>query len=462
MNLLAKVTSLVLASVLITCNSISGQMRQRPRPADKAVSTRKAGERPVSTYATQPFDPTLEMLPPNYRGHDIVALYGLLEERADKLIKGEFETTQTFQQRVRGEMVQSLVGGLAADSVFAFVKDSANVETVYDADGQTMRVAVDVRAPVEGVSKNDAKRAIGITIAGGREGSYVGTNAAGMRVKVKEVSGQFYGVAFANFRSFEFGKHVSREMQEVMGTAGIRDNLPASDAIVTSIKMDVPTAVRAKQNLRVLMVCRLVPPFVTSGMLGNQPTLGDPTDRFFKQHYLNVELLEVWFYDLPSGRVFAKVRGRREFISQDGRIDPEELAREAKLLELLPPAQKAMLGRVLANLKERVDKSYGSGRAEDYYSEFNSAVQELDDALGGLPEGKFRDQLSVVRLALASAILFEANETGVYVPPQELAKIVTTFKLQNVPTEERARSVIRTARGSLSIAEEIAARARIK
>ena len=65
--------------------------------------------------------------------------------------------------------------------------------------------------------------------------------------------------------------------------------------------MDTPTAKRAKENLRFLVVAKLVPPYtVVKGDSGEQ------SDTHYDSLY--VKMLELWFYDGKTGHVYAKLR----------------------------------------------------------------------------------------------------------------------------------------------------------
>ena len=61
--------------------------------------------------------------------------------------------------------------------------------------------------------------------------------------------------------------------------------------------------------IRILVVCRLKPPYHTESNTFWKATFAEPVDYTLKKRYLMGDLLEVWFYDSVSGRVMAKVKG---------------------------------------------------------------------------------------------------------------------------------------------------------
>jgi hypothetical protein len=61
-------------------------------------------------------------------------------------------------------------------------------------------------------------------------------------------------------------------------------------------------------TLRMLAVCRLIPPFHAQSSTFWKATASAPYDFWLKKRYLYAKLLEVWFYDTLSGKVLARVK----------------------------------------------------------------------------------------------------------------------------------------------------------
>src|SRR5215217_4611094 len=121
--------SAILAVSLLLSNPAAAQSLGRQRLGTK-----------VEGFSQSPFDPSVEKLPPDYRGHDSKEIIAALTRRDSQSVKGEFETTEQFRRRVKALDASPLSGGLTADSLLAFVIDG--VETRYDADRGVMSVGV--------------------------------------------------------------------------------------------------------------------------------------------------------------------------------------------------------------------------------------------------------------------------------------------------------------------------------
>jgi len=62
------------------------------------------------------------------------------------------------------------------------------------------------------------------------------------------------------------------------------------------------------ESLRMLAVCRLVPPWHAQSSTFWKATDTAPYDFMLKKRYLYADLLEVWFYDYHSGKILAKLK----------------------------------------------------------------------------------------------------------------------------------------------------------
>ena len=181
----------------------------------------------VKGFAQTPFDPNVEKLPPDYRGHDSNEVIAALKRRQSQSVKDEFETTEQFRQRVKALEASPLLGGVKVESLLAFVIDG--VETRYDADEELLSVGVNPQ------------------------------NIPG-------------GVKYVN--SWNLGAGAVPQLSE-------------------ALRMDLPAARAAKQNLRALAVVVLKAPYYVQSEYAGA---------------LTAELWEVWLYDSATGLVFKKLK----------------------------------------------------------------------------------------------------------------------------------------------------------
>jgi hypothetical protein len=251
---------------------------------------------PPSKYSLSPFEISSERLAPDYCGHDPEVLYvRLLDLSADRK-KGEFETTAEYDQRIAKMTVTPVLGTLNYGSIYAFCVDNSEIKSLYDPDKGILVVDIrfwSVYGEPDWKSHPPGHRPTQTALISKSkyrdEGKYVGTNAFGASAVVDAGSSVEYGIVFSNLDLFPVEKTAASTHFSV--------GLPIG-----------PTAARAaKGSLRALAVCRLVSPYVKSTSGGIQPTLEQPTSFLRLSYYLETELLELWFYDMSSGVVVAKI-----------------------------------------------------------------------------------------------------------------------------------------------------------
>jgi hypothetical protein len=98
--------------------------QRRPAAASGTRGTRPAASSPEkraeSSYAVSEFDVHAGSLPAQYKGHDIVKLSQNFAAREQTKAKGEFETTEQWQERLKAEQSAPVLGGLRLSSIYAF------------------------------------------------------------------------------------------------------------------------------------------------------------------------------------------------------------------------------------------------------------------------------------------------------------------------------------------------------
>jgi hypothetical protein len=317
----ASITIYLLFSGTLT---IAAQQRgQRKTTQKKVAAPRLPAEKQAmeSRYSTQSFDLSLSSLPNNFRGHNAIDIYKALEKRNATSTKGEFETTEAYRRRMESETNEILLGSLTRHSVFAFVIE--RLESEYDADRQILRVKAELSRVREGVTLRENEKDLLWKIIDRDRSSYIGTNAYGAKVKVDRNDSDFYEIAFANYSQFPVIRYLDKFQQQLEDDEkklSEKYGLPPPQrytltddretAFAADLTMDAPMAMKAKNNLRLLLVCRLTTPNTIEGGMYDKPTIDRPHEYFIKNYDLNTELLELWFFDFPTGQVYAKQKPR--------------------------------------------------------------------------------------------------------------------------------------------------------
>ncbi|MCG6534126.1 MAG: hypothetical protein L7F78_05420 [Syntrophales bacterium LBB04] len=259
----------------------------------------------VNAYLTSPFDTNIQNLPSNFRGHDIEELYNALWRR--KPSPGKDKSQKERPQ----EQTDVLAGTLTFGSILAFVVD--NPVTVYDAAVQKMGVMVKTLHMWDGVEIDRSKLAIGIkSVFKGK--SIAGANASAA-VEVIGRSLRNYEVAITNHYKFPLRQRRDEEFKRITDRIGdakysaLTEDLK-SDAFEVELNFSPQDAEKAKDNIRSVLICCLVPPYASYGTLLRQVTLDNPDKLSVQKFYLNVKLIEVWIYDKTSGVILSKIKSR--------------------------------------------------------------------------------------------------------------------------------------------------------
>lgn len=254
-------------------------------------------------------------MPPGFRGHDALELYKRLAQRRQASLKGEFETAESYGRRMQAEAAKPLLGSLTQQSVFAFVIGKGagrpgKLETEYDADHQILHATAKLSYAFDG--SNLAGKALNWAEFVQEHSFHTGTTALGVRVRVERYVQLFVEIAFGNYEQFalaklwdsqsdaDFAKGLSERARKSW------EDIHQDTAFAADLNLDVPAAIGAKKNLRLLLVCRLAPPYAMESTGYIEPKIDSPHEESHYNYFLNTELLEIWFFDSVTGQIYAK------------------------------------------------------------------------------------------------------------------------------------------------------------
>ena len=80
-----------------------------------------------------------------------------------------------------------------------------------------------------------------------------------------------------------------------------------SETIVAAFPAAKAEVSELERNIRLLVVCNLVAPYAASEIIHETGTPEKPREYLARHQYLQVRLLELWFYDASTGKVFMKI-----------------------------------------------------------------------------------------------------------------------------------------------------------
>jgi hypothetical protein len=270
-------------------------------------------------YSIGALDLSVGNLEPKYHGHDPEELFSVLSAGRTK---GEFETTAEYNQRLIQIENASILGSLTYGSVYAFYVQDSEIDARYDADSRILAVSIELEPIHMERPEVCSPNLVRLGLCKGTEhyvgahaflsktkmlslGEYTGTNSYGATTVVKSERRDQFKITFSNLEDFP-------TQSGLMG-----------EDICVRLSMDAISAQRAKGNLGVLAVSKLVSPYVTSNLGYHEPTLAEPYKLDSHFNFIHVHILALWVYDKSSGQVLAKIRGTDKPMA----LSPEAVAK---------------------------------------------------------------------------------------------------------------------------------------
>lgn len=202
----------------------------------------------VSPLAGIPFDPAVEVLPPNFKGNNIKPIYHSISIKKIFLGKSEYETKAQYEERKKEALLKPYLGPLKLDSMLAFSIN--DLKTEYDAELQMLKVKAGLGSGRIALSSNLIKKV-----------SYTGRNAFGVRARVTEKLYYEYELLCDNYQEL---------------------NVSMWSDFVFSLPMNAETALVNRYNICALIICKPDEPFVEQTSYSDEPTLSDPLGIYIR------------------------------------------------------------------------------------------------------------------------------------------------------------------------------------
>jgi len=300
-----------------------------PRESQKAKPDMQA-----STFA---FDVKADRMPTGYKGHDIQALFKTLTAKrlsvlTGKMVapsqlseqmlrdmaytrpeqfKGEFETTQAFNDRVTAGY-KKLAQEIAPQSPFTLVRNlgqeqveakrlaelkaedgssrpilrTPDLKAEYNADAGILQVELTLRiVPSPGPFGDYATRSSQAWVSAGRDQ---------VQYVKRSVQVTAYDLIVTNKRQFDTTVRVPGQPQSDEASCTVR------------AKMTPATAQRVKPHLAVLFIFDVPEPYTNTANI-IQNNYGLFVDAEIHGRFIYANLRQIWLYDSQTGEVFEKV-----------------------------------------------------------------------------------------------------------------------------------------------------------
>ena len=288
---LARTATLVSLMVLVAIAlPLSAATHTKAKNRSTATATLAWSPLPYPTDATQ--------LAPNFRGLDPKAVWQFFVSKKRGFEKGEFETTEQFQQRLANS--SQALSPLSAENEYAFFLK--NVTPKYNADSQTYE-ASDYVFCKKTLGLGDDKGWVTCKIDSVKRerDSYVGTNSYGASARIERTVGKDLAIA-------------TQEGSDFLLSNAFERNAYSQYASTFDLKSQFAVPLhKAKSLAQYKLGLLLVGKFTTAKIIDGRsvlidPTVSEPTDIFITQDAVPFAPTRLVLFVIETGEIVADQR----------------------------------------------------------------------------------------------------------------------------------------------------------
>jgi len=259
-----------------------------------SAATKKAAP-PSTPWTPTPFNTDATQLPPNYKGLDVKRVWLLIKSKAQTFEKGEFETTEEFQQRLSSS-ARSL-SPLSADEEYAFFISSLTPK--YNADTQQYEISdygFCQKTLELGENKGWATCVIGELER--KRDEYVGSNAYGAKAHIDRTIGKDFAIAVPTDTGFLFSNLFERDKySQYSSFFNLKTNF--------SLPLEKARSLQ-NQKIGVLLVGKFTMAKIIDGRaVLIDPTITKPSDIFITQDAVPFSPSRVVYYVIQTGEILS-------------------------------------------------------------------------------------------------------------------------------------------------------------
>ena len=263
-------------------------------------------------FDNKPFDNTVAQLPPQYLGCDPELVYTRIRNGIESSRRGEIAAISKPQDRSERSPLLPVPPSLDLQSIYAFRVNYP--ERHYDSRYMTLKVYCSFSTVLKDGKEDASRKALRVKYIPRVDNRHIGTNDSGQKVEFEELKFREYLIAFSNYGELPVEKvelpsaiePAEKKNAKAASSAGATEILKV-EAVVGSLFVPPAEAPQVEERVAVLAVCKLVNPYVTSATVQQLPTPEKPRDYLAQYYYLDVRLMELWFYNFDTGKVLLKV-----------------------------------------------------------------------------------------------------------------------------------------------------------
>jgi len=259
-----------------------------------------------TVYDTKSFNPDVDRLPPMYTGHNPELLYNSIEMRKQRALREPQETEDAHRARMAREISLPLMGSLDFDSVYAVRVTPAEIRR--DEKDGLIHMSCRLSAAFEAGREDPAKKAFVVRYLPQLDNRYTINRKDGTRVTIEEIKFSEYAVVAVNARNLPIQRTAGPQAHKDGKRPQEGEKEPEGEKIEGAVKLTAEEARSIEGGIMALLVGRLAPPYTSHEEISRKPTAERPGTYLGRYHYLYMDLMTIWFYDVTTGKVLKKMR----------------------------------------------------------------------------------------------------------------------------------------------------------
>jgi hypothetical protein len=237
---------------------------------------------PITTtfnpYPPRILSPETKSVPPRYSGLSLFQVYLLLRKRFPE--KSEYESTKAFQARISPNKPFGVIYGYSSDHYLPFV-ERVNTFTDKNYNADTNELTVEISG-IPGSSILNTSPRIFIDFKTLNEGSYIGSNIYGNRAVVNRIASCSTSLSLSSIRQ-----------PIVEGLTGL----------VIKLSMPPQVAQQVRDDLSIIYLAKLVPPFHSYSSSYTKPTVLEPRESGNDEYIVHGDLGGVIVFQTSTGLI---------------------------------------------------------------------------------------------------------------------------------------------------------------
>jgi hypothetical protein len=241
-----------------------------------------------------------------YTGHNPELLYNSIEMRKQRSLRETGETEEQHKVRTAREVSLPLMDSLDFDSIYAVRVTPAEVRR--DEKDGLIHASCRISPAFEAGREDPAKKAFVVRYLPQLDNRYTTTRKDGTRVTIEEIKFSEYAVVAVNARNLPIQRSAGPQAGKNSKRPQDAGREPGGESVEGTMRLTAEEARGIEGGIMALLIGRLAAPYTSHEEISRKPTAERPGTYLGRYHYLYMDIIAIWFYDVTNGKVLNRMR----------------------------------------------------------------------------------------------------------------------------------------------------------